>query len=56
MTGCIFIAECGANFTSKMEGMLADMNISKDVIEEYTQHIESHPPPPNIGAHNMFLK
>lgn len=36
-------AECGANFTSKMEGMVKDVSITRDVIEEYAAHLQSHP-------------
>lgn len=33
-------AECGANFTSKMEGMLMDMELSRDVATAYAEHLQ----------------
>ena len=32
-------AECGAQYTSKMEGMFQDMEMSNDVMRSYTEHI-----------------
>ncbi|RYG70266.1 hypothetical protein EON64_00630 [archaeon] len=34
-------AECGYQFTSKLEGMLLDMNISKGIMEGYKAHCSS---------------
>jgi cullin-4 len=33
-------AECGANFTSKMEGMLLDMELSRDVAAAYAEYLQ----------------
>jgi cullin-4 len=33
-------AECGANFTSKMEGMLLDMELSRDVATAYAEYLQ----------------
>ena len=32
-------AECGANYTSKLDGMFADMELSKDVMVYYNQYV-----------------
>ena len=32
-------AECGTGYTSKMEGMFKDMELSKDVMTDYTEHL-----------------
>jgi len=32
-------AECGAGFTSKLEGMFKDMELSKDLQKEFEQHV-----------------
>lgn len=34
---CIFLVECGAAFTSKLEGMFKDMELSKDVMVQFKQ-------------------
>ncbi len=33
----ISISECGAGFTSKLEGMFKDMELSKDIMSSYKQ-------------------
>lgn len=40
-------AECGYQFTSKLEGMFNDMRISRDTRDSYKQHKLSLPPPDN---------
>ncbi|XP_018417756.1 PREDICTED: cullin-4A [Nanorana parkeri] len=40
--------ECGAAFTSKLEGMFKDMELSKDVMIQFKQHMQSHSDPGNI--------
>ena len=35
-------AECGYQFTTKLEGMFVDMNISKTLMEQYKQFIASN--------------
>ncbi len=34
---CICLVECGAAFTSKLEGMFKDMELSKDVMVQFKQ-------------------
>ena len=41
-------AECGYQFTTKLEGMFVDMNISKTIMEQYKQS-----PFFNAGNHSM---
>eukprot|EP00118_Oscarella_pearsei_P010943 m.69945 g.69945 ORF g.69945 m.69945 type:complete len:795 (+) comp35648_c0_seq13:32-2416(+) len=36
--------ECGAAFTSKLEGMFKDMELSKDVMASFKQHLNHHMP------------
>ena len=36
-------AECGYQFTSKLEGMFNDMRISRDTRDNYKRHIKSIP-------------
>ncbi|MEE6470612.1 hypothetical protein FKM82_009015 [Ascaphus truei] len=40
--------ECGAAFTSKLEGMFKDMELSKDVMVQFKQHVQNHSDPGNI--------
>ncbi|OCT95365.1 cullin-4A [Xenopus laevis] len=40
--------ECGAAFTSKLEGMFKDMELSKDVMVQFKQHMQNHSDPGNI--------
>lgn len=35
----VFILECGAAFTSKLEGMFKDMELSKDIMVQFKQVI-----------------
>lgn len=35
--------ECGSAFTSKLEGMFKDMELSKDIMTSYKQHIHNQP-------------
>ena len=37
--------ECGAGFTSKLEGMFKDIDISKDIMVSFKQHMESKEAP-----------
>ncbi len=37
MVNCVFLVECGAAFTSKLEGMFKDMELSKDVMVQFKQ-------------------
>jgi cullin-4 len=34
-------AECGATFTNKLEGMFKDMDLSREIMNAYAQHLES---------------
>uniref|UniRef100_A0A671Q7Y7 Cullin-4B-like n=1 Tax=Sinocyclocheilus anshuiensis TaxID=1608454 RepID=A0A671Q7Y7_9TELE len=43
-----FIYECGAAFTSKLEGMFKDMELSKDIMVQFKQHIQCQNIPGNI--------
>ena len=36
----LFPAECGAAFTSKLEGMFKDMELSKDIMIQFKQVLE----------------
>ena len=36
-------AECGANFTSKLEGMMKDVDLSKGVMDDYLEYLTDHP-------------
>ncbi|NXR16531.1 CUL4A protein, partial [Cinclus mexicanus] len=40
--------ECGAAFTSKLEGMFKDMELSKDVMVQFKQYMQNHSDPGNI--------
>ncbi|MBN3303545.1 CUL4A protein, partial [Amia calva] len=40
--------ECGAAFTSKLEGMFKDMELSKDVMIQFKQYIQNQSDPGNI--------
>ncbi|XP_051513802.1 cullin-4B isoform X1 [Myxocyprinus asiaticus] len=40
--------ECGAAFTSKLEGMFKDMELSKDIMVQFKQHIQCQNIPGNI--------
>lgn len=33
----VFLIECGAAFTSKLEGMFKDMELSKDIMVQFKQ-------------------
>src|SRR5277367_3251964 len=33
--------ECGCQFTSKLEGMFKDMNVSNTMMEEFKQHVSA---------------
>jgi len=37
--------ECGAAFTSKLEGMFRDMELSKDIMSSFKQHVQNQPSP-----------
>uniref|UniRef100_A0A8C7YW88 Cullin 4A n=1 Tax=Oryzias sinensis TaxID=183150 RepID=A0A8C7YW88_9TELE len=43
-----FIHECGAAFTSKLEGMFKDMELSKDIMIQFKQHMQNQSEPSNI--------
>uniref|UniRef100_A0A8D0D303 Cullin 4A n=1 Tax=Sander lucioperca TaxID=283035 RepID=A0A8D0D303_SANLU len=43
-----FIHECGAAFTSKLEGMFKDMELSKDIMIQFKQYIQNQSEPSNI--------
>lgn len=34
---CVVSSECGAAFTSKLEGMFKDMELSKDIMVQFKQ-------------------
>ena len=34
---CFFVSECGANFTSKLEGMFKDMELSKEMMGSFRE-------------------
>lgn len=38
-------AECGAAFTSKLEGMFKDMELSKDIMVHFKQHMQNQSAP-----------
>ncbi|XP_075281280.1 cullin-4A isoform X1 [Opisthocomus hoazin] len=40
--------ECGAAFTSKLEGMFKDMELSKDVMVQFKQYMQNQSDPANI--------
>ncbi|XP_045888434.1 cullin-4A isoform X1 [Micropterus dolomieu] len=40
--------ECGAAFTSKLEGMFKDMELSKDIMIQFKQYIQNQSEPSNI--------
>ncbi|XP_061743611.1 cullin-4A [Nerophis ophidion] len=40
--------ECGAAFTSKLEGMFKDMELSKDVMIQFKQYMQNQSEPSNI--------
>uniref|UniRef100_A0A8C6TLW8 Cullin 4A n=1 Tax=Neogobius melanostomus TaxID=47308 RepID=A0A8C6TLW8_9GOBI len=43
-----FIHECGAAFTSKLEGMFKDMELSKDIMIQFKQYMQNQSDPSNI--------
>uniref|UniRef100_A0A667YUH6 Cullin 4A n=1 Tax=Myripristis murdjan TaxID=586833 RepID=A0A667YUH6_9TELE len=43
-----FIHECGAAFTSKLEGMFKDMELSKDIMIQFKQYTQNQSEPSNI--------
>ncbi|ETE62228.1 Cullin-4B, partial [Ophiophagus hannah] len=43
-----FIYECGAAFTSKLEGMFKDMELSKDIMIQFKQYMQNQNVPGNI--------
>uniref|UniRef100_A0A3Q3JD57 Cullin family profile domain-containing protein n=1 Tax=Monopterus albus TaxID=43700 RepID=A0A3Q3JD57_MONAL len=43
-----FIYECGAAFTSKLEGMFKDMELSKDIMVQFKQYMQCQNIPGNI--------
>lgn len=48
--------ECGGGFTSKLEGMFKDMELSKDIMHAYKQHTGSHTTPTsNIELYSNVL-
>ncbi|XP_049849575.1 cullin-4A-like [Schistocerca gregaria] len=42
-------SECGALFTSKMEGMLKDIDLSKELSREFSQYLVEQDLPPSIS-------
>eukprot|EP00979_Chaetoceros_neogracilis_P012101 scaffold3111_cov263-Chaetoceros_neogracile.AAC.8 len=40
-------AECGTGYTSKMEGMFKDMELSKDILSNYSAHLSGMEKSPN---------
>merc|ERR1712168_711588 len=40
-------AECGAGFTSKLEGMFKDMELSRDINSAFKQHVQNNYPSPD---------
>uniref|UniRef100_A0A4W3IHG1 Cullin-4A n=1 Tax=Callorhinchus milii TaxID=7868 RepID=A0A4W3IHG1_CALMI len=40
--------ECGAAFTSKLEGMFKDMELSKDIMVHFKQYVQNHNDPSKI--------
>ncbi|KTG33585.1 hypothetical protein cypCar_00049395, partial [Cyprinus carpio] len=40
--------ECGAAFTSKLEGMFKDMELSKDIMIQFKQYMQNQSDPSNI--------
>ncbi|XP_066924143.1 cullin-4B-like [Clytia hemisphaerica] len=47
--------ECGSAFTSKLEGMFKDMELSKDIMNTFKQHISSQGDAPNIDLNVNIL-
>ncbi|XP_031573663.1 cullin-4A-like [Actinia tenebrosa] len=47
--------ECGGAFTSKLEGMFKDMELSKDIMLQFKQHIQHHNLPSNIDMNVSIL-
>uniref|UniRef100_A0A452V6T4 Cullin 4A n=1 Tax=Ursus maritimus TaxID=29073 RepID=A0A452V6T4_URSMA len=43
-----FIHECGAAFTSKLEGMFKDMELSKDIMVQFKQYMQNQSDPGSI--------
>lgn len=37
----VFLVECGAAFTSKLEGMFKDMELSKDIMVQFKQVLKA---------------
>lgn len=43
-----YVPECGAAFTSKLEGMFKNMELSKDIIVHFKQYMKNHSDPGSI--------
>ena len=37
----MFLLECGAQFTSKLEGMFKDIELSRDIMTNFKLHLDS---------------
>ncbi|KAI1241643.1 hypothetical protein IHE44_0005127 [Lamprotornis superbus] len=48
--------ECGAAFTSKLEGMFKDMELSKDVMVQFKQYMQNQSDPGNIDLTMIKLQ
>eukprot|EP00611_Tribonema_gayanum_P003928 TRINITY_DN13167_c0_g1_i1.p1 TRINITY_DN13167_c0_g1~~TRINITY_DN13167_c0_g1_i1.p1 ORF type:complete len:679 (+),score=298.77 TRINITY_DN13167_c0_g1_i1:25-2037(+) len=44
-------AECGAAYTSKLEGMFRDIELSRDLMANYTNHLRDHRKDPSFFTH-----
>ena len=40
-----YLTECGAGFTSKLEGMFRDIDLSKDIMVSFKQYMETRDAP-----------
>ncbi|XP_043219295.1 cullin-4B-like [Amphibalanus amphitrite] len=47
--------ECGAGFTSKLEGMFKDMELSKDIMLTFKQHLANQRKPPSLDLNVNIL-
>jgi len=43
MFACVCASECGGGFTSKLEGMFKDMELSKDIMVNFRQVMTNCP-------------
>lgn len=49
--GGVLQTECGSAFTSKLEGMFKDIDLSRDLMGTYSQHLKTKLEDPSVFRH-----